>query len=236
MRASRALSQLLLPLVLCALLLAAFAYFVWPTPWRYDIGKADTQVRVSRLTGEVYVRYPGTNWVRPSDLHTPPELLASMRESMRDEECAYHTVNLARALELYVETHADLPPRHTWLEAILPSVCEAGFDHRVLQCPVRPQLPAGYALNTGACGLNHGEVQDKHRVIVVFESDAGWNASGGPELLPDEPRHQGGDHYGFADGESEWLPRRKNPDGTWAKEPEAKVRWEVGVAETSRGK
>ena len=56
----------------------------------------------------------------------------------------------------------------------------------------------------------------------------GPRAHGGPELLPDEPRHYGGDNYGFADGHTVWLPRKKSPDGTWAKEPEAEVRWEVG--------
>ena len=56
---------------------------------------------------------------------------------------------------------------------------------------------------------------------------------GGPELLPEVPRHLGGDLYGFADGHVQWLPRRKNPDGTWAKEPEADwVIWEPMVEES----
>ena len=231
MKASRAkaFGRLALTLVVCAALLAAFAYFVWPTPWRYDIGRGNTELRVSRLTGEVYVRYPGTTWVRPSSLHTTPMMLASVQ---RYSECTEHTRNLARALELYVETHADLPPRQSWMDAILPSLSEAGLDHRVLQCPARPRLRAGYALNTGACGLNHGRVHDKHGLVVFFESSAGWNAAGGRELLPDRPRHfrfgTGGDNYGFADGSARWLRRKQNPDGTYAKEPAADwVRWEV---------
>jgi hypothetical protein len=35
----------------------------------------------------------------------------------------------------------------------------------------------------------------------------------------------------FADGHVQWLPRKKNPDGTWAKQPDADVRWEVDARE-----
>jgi hypothetical protein len=66
--------------------------------------------------------------------------------------------------------------------------------------------------------------------VVVFESDAGKNAAGGPELLPDEPRHLGGDKYGFADGSARWLKRKpaggnRRGERAWLKEPEEPVRW-----------
>jgi len=75
-------------------------------------------------------------------------------------------------------------------------------------------------------------VENPDLTLAIFESDAGWNAVGGPQLLPDEPRHFGGDNYGFADGSVRWLPRKKlgtdsrgNP--IWAKEPDADwVIWE----------
>jgi prepilin-type processing-associated H-X9-DG protein len=47
----------------------------------------------------------------------------------------------------------------------------------------------------------------------------------------EEPRHLGGDNYGFADGSARWLRRKQLPDGTWAKEPEADVIWEAVVEE-----
>ena len=31
----------------------------------------------------------------------------------------------------------------------------------------------------------------------------------------------GGDYYGFADGSVKWLPPKKLPGGTWAREPDA---------------
>jgi prepilin-type processing-associated H-X9-DG protein len=60
----------------------------------------------------------------------------------------------------------------------------------------------------------------------IGSANGGGYAAGGPELLPDEPRHLGGDHYGFADGHVEWLPRKLLGvtwlgNRTWAKEPDA---------------
>jgi hypothetical protein len=44
--------------------------------------------------------------------------------------------------------------------------------------------------------------------IAIFESDAGWNASGTPEqMLPATPRHLGGDNFGHADGSVYWVSR-----------------------------
>lgn len=67
--------------------------------------------------------------------------------------------------------------------------------------------------------------------VLVFESGSAVALAGGPELLPDEPRHFGGDNYGFADGSARWIRRKRLPDGTWAKAPDADVIWEVGVEE-----
>ena len=58
----------------------------------------------------------------------------------------------------------------------------------------------------------------------------------GAGLLPEEPRHLGGDNYGFADGSVKWLPRTKLPDGTWAKEPDADwVIWEPVLKDGEEG-
>jgi len=51
MRSWRWYSKLLL-----ALLVVAFAYFVWPTPWRYEHrGTENSLVRINRLTDEVQI-------------------------------------------------------------------------------------------------------------------------------------------------------------------------------------
>jgi hypothetical protein len=72
---------------------------------------------------------------------------------------------------------------------------------------------------------------DPDKTVVVFESDAGMNAAGGPELLPGIPRHLGGDMWGFADGHAVWLARKSQGvgprgDPIWLKETESPVRWQ----------
>jgi hypothetical protein len=49
--------------LLFALLVAAFAYFVWPTPWRYDHTRDGTLVRIHRVTGKTE-RFLITRWGR----------------------------------------------------------------------------------------------------------------------------------------------------------------------------
>jgi len=48
--------------VLFALLVAAFAYWVWPTPWRYEIvWGGEALIRVNRFTGSAY-EYDSKGW------------------------------------------------------------------------------------------------------------------------------------------------------------------------------
>jgi len=44
--------------VLFALLVAAFAYFVWPTPYVYLPGPEGVPVRVNRFTGSSHYLFP----------------------------------------------------------------------------------------------------------------------------------------------------------------------------------
>ena len=56
-------------------------------------------------------------------------------------------------------------------------------------------------------------------------------------MLPDRPAHFGGDNYGFADGHVQWVPRKKHPDGSWSKEPDADwVIWEPVLKKGAKAK
>jgi hypothetical protein len=81
-----------------------------------------------------------------------------------------------------------------------------------LGCPAHRKLRCAYAINPAAPALDEL----------------------GPELLPDEPRHFGGDNYAFADGAFRWIPRKRSQDGEWTKEPAADwAIWELVVEESS---
>jgi hypothetical protein len=138
--------------------------------------------------------------------------------------------NIALAFQMYVADNDDIfPPAGDWCDRIEEYV----KNRDVFRSPIVRGLDCAFAYNAALDGASLAQLDHPADTVVIFESDQGWNAVGGRGLLPDEPRHLGGDNYGFADGSARWLNRKKLPDGTWAKEPEVEVRWEVGVKEAA---
>jgi prepilin-type processing-associated H-X9-DG protein len=71
-------------------------------------------------------------------------------------------------------------------------------------CPKgKPGQRSHYAFNARLAGKGMKDVQTLAETVLIFETDGGWNVSGGPELLPAKPRHSNGYVIGFADGHSE---------------------------------
>ena len=124
----------------------------------------------------------------------------------------------------YAQQHdGRLPQGETWCDEL--RAYTKGED--VFTCPEVPDLRCGYAYNAALSGVDAESIPDPMQTVVIYESDAGWNAAGGPELLPAEARHLGGENYGFADGHVAWMDRsrtRPGEEGT-----ESGVRWEVAL-------
>jgi prepilin-type processing-associated H-X9-DG protein len=159
----------------------------------------------------------------------------------RREVCRYSMSKLLGSLEQYTaEAGGYFPPAHRWNQALSPVLRSQGVDlEHGVGCPnyhfewlddeFKESRSASYAFNRYVGELSPWAFTSPERTVVIFETDSGngWDAAGGPELLPDEPRHLGGDNYGFADGHVQWIKRKRLPDGTWAKAPDAEVSWEV---------
>jgi prepilin-type processing-associated H-X9-DG protein len=141
--------------------------------------------------------------------------------------CLTNTKRLALATRMYAEEwHDTLPEAEIWCEALLPYTGESPS----FVCPVAADLDCAFAYNRALGGMTDRFLHDPMSTVAIFESDAGWNAAGGPELLPTEPRHLGGDNYGFADGHAAWMARKWQGTAdarTWNKRPTADVIWEV---------
>jgi len=146
---------------------------------------------------------------------------------------------LSSAIRMYLGDWDDrFPPAATWCDDVMPYLAGHVAPHAFLDCPSAPDLKSGYAFNARLSEQRRGALWNLKDTIVLFESDRGWNAKGGPEALPGMPRHSWRDAYGRQRGENyatalldaqgvRMLPRKKLPDGSWAKEPEADwVRWE----------
>jgi len=125
------------------------------------------------------------------------------RETGRKISCLSNIKNLAIATNMYLADWDAFPDEHAWCDTLDEYVMNRG----IYRCPSAPDLDCGFALNSALTLAPVSRVQDPARMVTIFESGEGWNASGGRGLLPSPPRHLGGDNYGFADGHGKWHQR-----------------------------
>jgi len=140
-------------------------------------------------------------------------MLAHSRMGAQAEVCSEHVKTLTRALLAYADDHAGrFPDPASWCDSLVPYVS----SRTVFTCPAAHDLRCGYAFNAAAGAVNARGVSDPRYLILVFESDAGWNAAGGAELLPVVPRHDRSitDMIGTADGTASQIVRKRagSPD------------------------
>lgn len=127
-----------------------------------------------------------------------PALGAAKQRAMQIS-CMSNEKQLALGLILYSSDHTNYPPAATWCEAIKSTV---GSD-RVFKCPsADPSSRCDYAFNAKLDGLDASKINPQ--TVVIFESDSGWDAHGGPELLASRHRAKSS-VVAFADGHVELV-------------------------------
>ncbi len=122
--------------------------------------------------------------------------LKEARAKAQGIACVNNVKQLGLAVRIWASDNNNRFPSATnWCDAVL--TC-AGTD-KVFKCPAAaPVKRCHYAFNAKLSGLEVAEVSPE--TVMIFESDGGWNASGGPELAPAKPRHPKGFVVAFADG------------------------------------
>ena len=112
--------------------------------------------------------------------------------------CANHERELMFEVRTYEVTHQQFPPATTWCEAI------ANGRPAILKCPsANTNKLCDFAFNSKLDGIDARKIAPD--TVVFFESDEGWDAHGGSELLVSKPRHQTY-NFAFADGHVESVP------------------------------
>ena len=133
--------------------------------------------------------------------------LAAAHDKARAIMCANNEKQIAVAVMIYSSDHTNhFPPAATWCDAIKSTTGSAN----VFKCPAVNSSSGGdYAFNAKLDGLDTAKINPQ--TVLIFESDAGWNASGGPELLA-SPRHRAKSVVvAFVDGHVEVVtPSRLN--------------------------
>ena len=94
----------------------------------------------------------------------------------------------------------QFPSAATWCDAIKADV----GSEKVFKCPAaNPGSRCDYAFNAKLDGLDAGKIAPD--TVMIFESDGGWNANGGPELLIGKSRHAQVLVVALADGSVQQL-------------------------------
>ena len=108
----------------------------------------------------------------------------------RAATCVSNVAGLARAALKYAQDHGGrLPPAQEWCDLLRPYLKNA----HAFVCPAAKNLRCSYAFNANLSGVRLDDIPESRHVVIFFESDRGWNAAGGPELLPAQPRHRFGE-------------------------------------------
>jgi len=107
------------------------------------------------------------------------------------EACFDHQRALGYAILAYARDHGQrYPPARDWCDRVRPYL----EDDSAFVCLAAKNRRCSYAFNAQLSGLPMASLVDPGQVILLFESDRGWNAAGGRELLVEHPRH-GGEYY-----------------------------------------
>ena len=127
--------------------------------------------------------------------------LAKAHDRARTIQCVNNMKQLALAVRIYSGDHEDhFPPAATWCDAIKTDV----DSERTFKCPAgNPDARCHYAFNSKLDGLEEKNINPD--TVLLFETDGGWNVSGGPELMLRQSRHLKTFGVAFADGHVEQL-------------------------------
>ena len=140
-------------------------------------------------------------WLQPS-LHA--------REIDNRLACASNLCAFARALLIYAMDYDDeFPTADQWCDLLLQRESDR-VTEEMFVCPSAEGGPSHYAINPNANDLSaHPDM------VLLFETTAGWNQFGGPELLAPE-NHQGeGCNILFVDGHVEFVETERFDELRW---------------------
>jgi prepilin-type processing-associated H-X9-DG protein len=141
--------------------------------------------------------------------------------SAKDTAKSFQSMNnvsqLCKAAQLYAASHGQqLPPADSWPQVLQDEGIIVGDE--ILADPSDADAGRAYAMNAGLDGK--ALAPDMGRTVLFFECRPGAPPAGGPDLLPDKPRHAGRYVIGFLDGHVDsvapeevrqliWQPKRE---------------------------
>jgi prepilin-type processing-associated H-X9-DG protein len=125
-------------------------------------------------------------------------LLMGGRATTRTMICGTHLAALGRAFLVYASENGDkFPPPDKWCDLLLE---DDRITEETFKCPYMKKGRCSYSMNPNA---DMAAVSGKR--VLLFETNAGWNSFGGPELLTAENHDGIGCNILFVDGSVEFI-------------------------------
>jgi hypothetical protein len=136
--------------------------------------------------------------------------LARAKQRAQAISCVNNMKQLGLAVKVYALNHNDqLPPAATWCDSILINV----GSPKVFACPAEPGRRCAYAFNAKLDGKKENEINPQ--TVMIFESDAGWNGSGGSGDLKPHTHSSRSVNVALADGAVMQIPRAQLSTLRW---------------------
>jgi hypothetical protein len=128
-------------------------------------------------------------------------------------QCQSNLKQIAIAMLMYAKDNDGyLPPPERWKDALNSKYTK---NEKIFMCPSTRTYARNYAMNSALRGMRLKDIRNPERAVLVFESQPGDNAHGGPEILPKKPRHSIGDGFAFADYHTKWVKRGEATKLKW---------------------
>lgn len=127
--------------------------------------------------------------------------LARAKAKAQSIVCMNNLKQLALGGMMYANDNKDrFPADANWCDLLGKYVPNA----HTFQCPAaNSNQRCHYAFNAKLAGVETKNVTSPAQTVLIFETDGGWNVSGGPDLTLSRPRHPNAIGLVFADGHCE---------------------------------
>jgi prepilin-type processing-associated H-X9-DG protein len=139
--------------------------------------------------------------------------LAQARELARTTVCATNMRAIGTAMMIYTnENDNHYPDASQWCDLLIK---HSDLVEKVFKCPSACEGPCNYAMNKNIEKLG---TEAPGNMVLLFETNAGWNQSGGPELLSIENHRGRGCNVLFNDGHVKFVKSEDIDNLKWTKE------------------
>jgi prepilin-type processing-associated H-X9-DG protein len=138
--------------------------------------------------------------------------LGKARAQAKQVVCASHLKQLGLSMIMSAADHNNvLPSCDKWCDEVKPYLGQSA--EKVFQCPVAKNAACAYAMNKNIKTL--ANIKSPATMVLLFESNAGCNQGGGPELLSSANHCGKGCNVAFCDGHVEFVKVEDIPKLKW---------------------